>query len=225
MQTIVFMGNNQKILKFLASLLESEGYLTITSGFDKEVLDIMESIKVDIIIVDAALKGVDSVKLIEDLTGFGGKELPLLVMADKSTVAACQESALLAESRPGYLCKPVVPEDLPAKVRQLLREKRDSSGSMLMGNVSLDAAASIVKTENTAVSLSRKEFAILQKLLTKPHHIFTREEILHAAWGVETDADARTVDVHIKRLRSKLEGLADVQIGTVRGVGYKAWVG
>lgn len=224
MKTIVLMGNNSKILEFFSRLLQREGYMTLQTGFDSEVLELLETIKADMLIVDAAIKGVDSARLIEDALIQQQSDLPTLILADKDVITRCQGNPTLADKLPGFISKPICPEELVPRVHQLFQDRLEGRQPSVMGSISLDTNSGVVRTAGATIPLSRKEFAILQKLLSKPHHIFTREEILETAWGSESDTDIRTVDVHIKRLRNKLAEIGELRIGTVRGVGYKAWV-
>lgn len=93
---------------------------------------------------------------------------------------------------------------------------------MTVGSVILDYDALTVDLHGTIMDLPLKEFYLLFKLLSSPNHIFTRLELMDEIWGMDSDADERTVDSHIKKLRRKFETIEDFELVTVRGLGYKA---
>ena len=104
----------------------------------------------------------------------------------------------------------------------LRRSKSASSRKLTVGNTTLDYDTLTVRTPEGETTLPQKEFQLLYKLLSDPGHIFTRLQIMDDIWGMDSETDAHTVDVHINRLRDRFRGSDSFEIVTVRGLGYKA---
>ena len=122
-----------------------------------------------------------------------------------------------------YMVKPIDFEELLWRVSALLRRAQIASGHTLeIGGIKLDYDALSVTTEQGTDVLPKKEFQLLFKLLNTPGKTFTRQQLMDDIWGLDSDADERTVDVHIKRLREKFGGFSQFKIVTVRGLGYRA---
>ena len=121
-----------------------------------------------------------------------------------------------------YITKPIDMEELVLRVKALLRRARISQDKKLViGDIILDYDSLEVITPSDEISLPKKEFYLLYKLLSYPKKIFTRQDLLDDIWGYDTEVDERTVDVHIKRLREKFKDFKEFEIVTVRGLGYK----
>jgi len=122
-----------------------------------------------------------------------------------------------------YLTKPVDLDELLLHVQALLRRSQAmTSHQLTIGQTHLDYDSLTVQRGDTLLTLPKKEFFLLFKLLSSPMQIFTRRQLMDEIWGMDAQSDERTVDVHIKRLREKCEIFPDFSIVTVRGLGYKA---
>lgn len=120
------------------------------------------------------------------------------------------------------MTKPVDMDELVLRVKALLRRSKISSDrQIIIGNIVLDYESLEMRTPIETVILPKKEFYLLYKLLSYPKKIFTRQELMDDIWGFESEADERTVDVHIKRLREKFGEVSEFEIVTIRGLGYK----
>ena len=121
-----------------------------------------------------------------------------------------------------YMTKPVDLEELVLRVRALLRRSRIYSENQIrIGEVTLDYNTLEVRLPGETVVLPQKEFYLLYKLFSYPNRIFTRQELMDEIWGFDSETSPRTVDVHIKRLRERFEQIPDMEISTIRGLGYK----
>ncbi len=121
------------------------------------------------------------------------------------------------------MVKPIDMDELVLRVVALLRRARISVEQQVrIGDIVLDAAKFELRQNGQEHALPRKEFQVLFKLLSSPGKIFTRQELLDEFWGLDSEVDERTVDVHIKRLRDKFAHQSEFEIVTVRGLGYKA---
>jgi DNA-binding response OmpR family regulator len=122
-----------------------------------------------------------------------------------------------------YMIKPIRLQELLLRVQALLRRSQIAADKKLtFGRIQLDYDALSVKIGNEELDLPPKEFYLLFKLLNYPGRIFTRLEIMDEIWGMDTEADERTIDAHIKKLRRKFEDYPDFELVTIRGIGYKA---
>jgi len=122
-----------------------------------------------------------------------------------------------------YMVKPINIDEMLLRINALLRRSKISTEHRLeVGDVVLDYDTLSVQSANETIILPKKEFMLLFKLMSYPKKIFTRQQLMDEIWGLDTETDERTVDVHIKRLREKLSDIKEFEILTVRGLGYKA---
>jgi DNA-binding response OmpR family regulator len=121
------------------------------------------------------------------------------------------------------LVKPFDPMELVMRVKALIKRYRIASSQIVqVGNVTVDRQSFEVKVGGERLTLPLKEFELLYKMAAYAGQIFTRTQLIEQIWGVDYEGDERTVDVHIKRLRERLQGLTDqVSITTIRGLGYR----
>ena len=121
-----------------------------------------------------------------------------------------------------YMVKPVDMEEMILRVQVLLKRAQSTNEKKIkIGDVILDYKQLSITKNGKEYNLAQKEFYLLYKLLSTPNTIFTRQDLIEEIWGLESDSDYRTVDVHIKRIREKLKDINEFEILTVRGLGYK----
>ena len=135
------------------------------------------------------------------------------------------DALMIAEETTGQqsVTKPVDMEEMILRVEALLRRcKIVNTRTITIGNTKLDFDTLMVHTENVQIELRKKEFELLEKMLSSPMKIFTRQALMDDIWGYDSESASRTVDAHIKRLRAKLKDVNDFEIETIRGLGYKA---
>ena len=114
-------------------------------------------------------------------------------------------------------------EEMLHRVSAILRRSRLANEKIIdIGNTRVDYNNLTVSSGDITVELTKKEFQLLFKLLSSPNRIFTRSQLMDDIWGYDSESDERTVDVHIRRIREKLENIKDFEVVTVRGLGYKA---
>lgn len=122
-----------------------------------------------------------------------------------------------------YMVKPIEFEEMLLRVSAILRRSRLANEKIIdIGNTRVDYNNLTVSSGDITVKLTKKEFQLLFKLLSSPNRIFTRSQLMDDIWGYDSESDERTVDVHIRRIREKLENIKDFEVVTVRGLGYKA---
>ena len=147
--------------------------------------------------------------------------LPIMLVTARDTIE--DKRTGFTSGADDYLTKPVDLDELLLHVQALLRRSQAmTSHQLTVGQTHLDYDSLTVQRGDTLLTLPKKEFFLLFKLLSSPMQIFTRRQLMDEIWGMDAQSDERTVDVHIKRLREKCEIFPDFSIVTVRGLGYKA---
>ena len=174
--------------------------------------------KPSLVILDLGLPDADGLALFRELRE--KSDVPVLALTARAEEAQKVEG--LESGLDDYVTKPFNPRELVARVRAVLRRASGAIGqrTFAVGNIRLDTARHEVTVGGAAVTLRQKEFELLSYLLSRPGIALTRDKLLEDVWGFAFPGETRTVDVHVKQLRDKLDG-ADTHIETVWGVGYK----
>ena len=220
MFNILVVDDNASIRKLIGVYLEPEGYNVIYASNGVEALNILENSRVDLMIADIMMPKMDGYTLTEELRA-AYYDMPILMITAKDTFEDKKKG--FRAGTDDYMVKPINMDEMVLRVDALLRRSKISNEHKLtIGDVELDYDALEVRTPEQAYSLPKKEFYLLFKLLSYPKRIFTRQELMDDIWGMDSDADERTVDGHIKKLRKKFVGLKEFDIVTIRGLGYKA---
>ncbi len=217
---ILLVDDEPDILDFIGYNLKKEGYLVVTALDGYEAVAKAREHLPHLVILDVMMPGMDGIETCEKL-----KEIPAL----KNTIitfltARNEDYSQLAGFGAGaddYIAKPIKPSLLISRVKALLRRYRpeDSSDETeTAGGLRIDREQYVVWRNNQKVTLPRKEFELLDLLVSKPGKVFTREEIFLSVWGSEVIVGERTIDVHIRKLREKI---GESYINTIKGVGYK----
>ena len=219
---IYLLEDDSSIRELVAYTLTNT--LMPTAGFERpsELRAALEREVPALVILDIMLPEEDGISVLRSLRESPRTEkLPVMMLTAKST--EYDKVIGLDCGADDYLTKPFGMMELVARARALLRrtEPAEKHGAALCcGELTLDAAKHLVTVDGAAVELTRKEFDLLQLLMSHPRQVFTRDRLLTQIWGYEFDGESRTVDVHIRTLRQKL-GTAGRCIETVRGVGYR----
>lgn len=217
---ILIVEDDKNLRKLMTTYLKRNGYETHEATNGVEALEIMDVNYVDLIISDIMMKEMDGYELTKSLRD-ANYTIPILLVTAKSTIADKKEGFLLGAD--DYMVKPINMEELLLRVKVLLkRANAANEKKLIIGNLILDYRQISVIYKGKNYQLAQKEFQLLYKLLSTPDTIFTRQELIEEIWGLESESDFRTVDVHIKRIREKLEDVKEFEIITIRGIGYKA---
>lgn len=220
MNTILIVEDDLELANLFKSILERSNYEVIVANNGQEALDIIEKIYVDLIITDIMMPVMDGYDLIESLR-VTGSEVPILVTTAKDSFEDKKISFRLGID--DYMVKPIDVNEMILRVEALLRRSRIANSQILtVGNTTLNQDNFSVTVDNDISHLPQKEFLLVQKLLSYPDKIFTRQQLMDQIWGLDSQTDERTIDVHIKRLRDRFEFNEDFKIATIRGLGYKA---
>jgi two-component system OmpR family response regulator len=217
---ILVVEDDANLRKLMATVLKQNGYNPLCAEDGAVALEILEHEHVDLIISDIMMPNIDGYELISTLRG-ANNNLPILLVTAKESFADKQKGFLIGTD--DYMVKPIDLNEMILRVGALLRRSQIANEHKLtVGDVLLDYNTLTVSRDGVDTVLPPKEFYLLFKLLSYPRQIFTRQQLMDEIWGMDSEADERTVDVHIKRLRERFSHFPEFEIVTVRGLGYKA---
>lgn len=220
MNRILLVEDDERLQQLYRSVLERAGFLVFAVANGTEALKRLESTQVDVIITDIMMPVMDGYELLENLRS-SRIETPVLIITAKADFEDKKKGFQLGTD--DYMTKPVDVNEMVLRVEALLRRaKINHSHQLNIGQTSLNQETYEVIKQDQAILLPQKEFQLLYKLLSYPNKIFTRQQLMDDIWGLDTNTEERTIDVHIKRLRTRFIENDDFQIMTVRGLGYKA---
>lgn len=220
MFNILVVEDDKNLRKLVTTCLKRENYQTYEATNGVEALEMMDKQFIDLIVTDIMMPEMDGYELTKELRN-AKYNVPILVITAKSTLQDKKEGFLAGAD--DYMVKPIDIEELVLRVKALLkRSNRVNEKKIKIGDLVLDYNQLSVQKGEKSYQLAQKEFYLLYKLLGTPNTIFTRQELIEEIWGLENESEFRTVDVHIKRIREKLEDVDEFEIVTVRGIGYKS---
>jgi two-component system response regulator MtrA len=218
---VLVVDDDTALSEMIGIVLRSEGFEPVFCADGDEALDIFRASQPDLVLLDLMLPGKDGTEVCRLIRAESGVPIVMLTAkADTVDVVLGLESGA-----DDYIAKPFKPKELIARVRARLRRSDEPAPEHLrIGDLSIDVTGHRVTRDGASISLTPLEFDLLVALARKPWQVFTREVLLERVWGYRHAADTRLVNVHVQRLRSKIE--ADPErpeiVVTVRGVGYKA---
>ncbi|MBX9879877.1 MAG: response regulator transcription factor [Candidatus Obscuribacterales bacterium] len=227
MKTILIVDDEQAIASSIQYVLSQEGFNTMLAHDGRQALDLIGSSKPDLIILDLMMPSMDGYEVCRRVRAFDQKTPILMLTARTSEIDAVVGLELGAND---YIAKPVRLRELVARVKANLRDSdfgkevvRGANRSINMGDLFIDLDSRTVRVGTREVELTYKEFELLVALARQPNRVFTRDQLFAQAWGSDFLGESRTVDVHIRYLREKLESNPShpKHILTVRGVGYR----
>lgn len=220
---ILVADDNPSIQKLVRLYLEDEGYAVIIAGDGPTALEEFTSREPDLVILDIMLPGCDGWEVSRRMRSVD--PVPIIML---SALSEDHDKILGLElGADDYVTKPFNPRELMARVRAVLRRAGargpEGAETLEFPGLYIDRSSYRVTTDAGPVQLTARELEILWALANEPERVFTRENILNLVWGYDTLVDERTVDTHIKRIRSKLPDESEVpwQIETIWGVGYR----
>jgi len=216
---ILVVEDDKNLRKLIKTCLSKNGYVTYEATNGIEALDIIDENYVDLIISDIMMKEMDGYELTKELRE-AKYDTPILLITAKSNIEDKKEGFLLGAD--DYMVKPIDIEEMLLRVKVLLRRAKVANEKKIeIGNFIIDYKQLSVKYKEIEYQLTQKEFYLLYKFISTPNVIFTRQELMEEIWGLDSESDYRTVDVHIKRIREKLSEISEFEIITIRGIGYK----
>ncbi|WP_340032823.1 response regulator transcription factor [Paenibacillus sp. FSL K6-1122] len=218
MNTILVVDDDSHIRKLIRIYLEKNQFSVLEAPDGQEALDILSHTKVDLAIVDVMMPRIDGIELTEDIRSY--LDIPILMVTAKGE--SKDKVRGFNAGSDDYLVKPFDPVELILRVKSLLKRYNKSSSNMIqISGVTIDLGNLMVVSDGQTIELKKKECELLFSLASSPGKIFTRTQLIDDIWGIDYEGDERTVDVHIKRLRERLEHVPELVISTIRGLGYR----
>ena len=218
---MLVVDDDPALAEMLGIVLRTEGFEPSFVADGDRALAAFRSTKPDLVLLDLMLPGTDGLDVCRQIRSESGTPIVMLT-ARSDTVDVVLGLECGADD---YIVKPFKPKELIARMRARLRRNDTQSAEMLtIGDLTIDVAGHVVSRDGEPIALTPLEFDLLAALARKPGHVFTREQLLEQVWGYRHAADTRLVNVHVQRLRAKIEHDPErpVLVVTVRGVGYKA---
>lgn len=218
---VLVVDDDTALAEMLGIVLRSEGLEPVFCANGNDALATFRSARPDIVLLDVMLPGKDGITVCREIRTESGVPIVMLTArTDTLDVVIGLESGA-----DDYVVKPFKPKELVARVRARLRRTDEpGAASLAINDVTIDVAGHRVTRAGASVNLTPLEFDLLVALARRPWQVFTRDQLLEQVWGYRHAADTRLVNVHVQRLRSKIEKDPENPeiVVTVRGVGYKA---
>ncbi|MDN5559926.1 MAG: response regulator transcription factor [Ruaniaceae bacterium] len=221
--TILVVDDDTALAEMIGIVLESEGFAVAYCADGTHALQVFHETRPDLVLLDLMLPGIDGVEVCRRIRR--ESDVPIIMLtarADTPDVVVGLEAGA-----DDYVPKPFKPQELVARIRtRLRRTEDDSDGKLFVGDVSIDVTSHEVRRGDELIALTPLEFELLVALASKPKQVFSREELLEKVWGYRHSADTRLVNVHVQRLRAKVEKDPESPevVVTVRGIGYRAGI-
>lgn len=220
-QKILIVDDDPHIAELISLYLEKEGYETTEVHDGRESLKAAASLQPALILLDLMLPGMDGYQVCAELRK--SSNVPIIMLTAKGETF--DKVLGLELGADDYIVKPFEPKELVARVKAVLRryevKKPDDAKILRFPNLEINISNYSVTYHGKGIELPPKEFELLYYLAEHPNRVFTREQLLDGIWGYEYVGDTRTVDVHVKRIREKLNQDDEWGILTVWSVGYK----
>jgi two-component system, OmpR family, response regulator MtrA len=218
---ILVVDDDAPLAEMLTIVLRQEGFESMMCARGDYAMDEFRAYKPDLVLLDLMLPGKDGIDVCKEIRAESG--VPIVMLTAKSDTI---DVVLGLESgADDYIVKPFKPKELVARIRARVRRLDSPSPEALsIGDLEIDVAGHSVTRNGAPINLTPLEFDLLVCLARKPWQVFSREVLLEQVWGYRHAADTRLVNVHVQRLRSKVEHDPENPeiVVTVRGVGYKA---
>jgi two-component system response regulator MtrA len=218
---VLVVDDDPALAEMLTIVLRGEGFDTAVVGDGTRALPAVRDLKPDVVLLDLMLPGMNGIDVCRAIRTESG--VPIVMLTAKTDTV---DIVLGLESgADDYVVKPFKPKELVARIRARVRRvETEPAEQLAIGDVTIDVPAHQVIREGEQIALTPLEFDLLVALARKPRQVFTREVLLEQVWGYRHAADTRLVNVHVQRLRSKVERDPEHPevVLTVRGVGYKA---
>lgn len=217
---IMVVEDDVNTQKLMHAVLSQSGYEPVPARDGVEALSLLDRKHIDLIVLDVMMPRMDGLALTREIRA-ARNNIPILMVSAKELPADKRRGFLSGTD--DYMVKPVDEEEMLLRIAALLRRSRIADEhTIAVGATALDYDALTLADPRGKQVLPPKEFMLLFKLLSYQDKIFTRRQLMDEIWDMESETDERTVDVHINRLRERLRENPDIELVTVRGLGYKA---
>ena len=219
MFNILVVEDDPKITNLYQTILKINKYNPFIANNGQAALDVLDKEYIDLIITDVMMPEMDGFELTKILRE-NGYYIPILIITARESFQDKEKGFLLGTD--DYMTKPINWEEMLLRIGALLRRANMVNERIITcGATIIDLDSRTVNQGKEVITLPLKEFNLLYKLISYPNKIFTRQQLMDEIWGMDSESDERTVDVHINRLRERFKNCSDFEIVTVRGLGYK----
>ncbi|MBL3698908.1 MtrAB system response regulator MtrA [Leucobacter luti] len=218
---ILVVDDDRALAEMLGMVLQGESFETDFAFDGTDAIEKFRETRPDLVLLDVMLPGLDGIEVAEKIRAESGT--PIIMLTARTDTRDVVRG--LEAGADDYVVKPFNPVELIARIRARLREpQQEATETLRIGDLAIDVAAHEVRRGPQVIPLTPLEFDLLAILARKPQQVFTREVLLEKVWGYQYKADTRLVNVHVQRLRAKIEQDPDhpTIVTTVRGVGYRA---
>ena len=218
---ILVVDDDAAISEMIGIVLRGEGYEPQFAADGADALNLFRSMRPDLVLLDLMLPGIDGIQVCSTIRAESG--VPIIMLTAKGETTDVVKG--LESGADDYVVKPFNPKELVARIKTRLRPVLpETTDTVAIGDLVIDVQGHEVRRGGEKISLTPLEFQLLLALAVKPQQVFTREMLLEQVWGYHYKADTRLVNVHVQRLRAKVEHDPDNPriVMTVRGVGYRA---
>ena len=222
---ILIVDDDLNICELLRLYIEKEGFEAAIANDGETALELFESFGPDLIVLDIMLPGLDGWQVCREIRNNRKSTCPIIFLTAKGEVF--DRVLGLDLGADDYVVKPFETKEVMARIHAVLRRagekaKQDENKEVSFDKLVINLTNYELKVDGVQVDTPPKEMELIYHLASNPNRVFTRDQLLDEVWGFDYYGDSRTVDVHVKRLREKLEGVSDQwTLKTVWGVGYK----
>lgn len=222
MTTVLVVEDEKSLLEPLVYLLEKEGFTVAGVENGSDALKVFAKVKPDIVLLDLMLPGMSGTEICREIRAHSS--VPIIMLTAKD--GEVDKVVGLELGADDYITKPYSTRELLARMKAVLRRGstgREAPTILEAGQIRLDSERHKVTVDGTTVTLPLKEFELLEYFMENLNRVLTRGQIIDRVWGANYYGDTKTLDVHVKRIRSKIEpdAASPVHLVTVRGLGYK----
>ena len=220
MARVLVVDDDQALSEMLGIVLRAEGYEALFCDDGSKAQGIFKETKPDLVLLDLMLPGIDGIEVCKRIRSESG--VPIVMLTARGDTLDVVKG--LESGADDYIVKPFKPKELVARIKARLRKEDLKAELLSLADLTIDVVGHSVKRDGKEISLTPLEFDLLLALARKPWQVYTREQLLTDVWHYRNPADTRLVNVHVQRLRSKVEHDPENPqiVMTVRGVGYKA---
>jgi len=220
MARVLVVDDDQALSEMLGIVLRAEGYDALFCDDGSKAQGIFKETKPDLVLLDLMLPGIDGIEVCKRIRSESG--VPIVMLTARGDTLDVVKG--LESGADDYIVKPFKPKELVARIKARLRKEDVKAEQIALADLTIDVIGHSVKRDGKEISLTPLEFDLLLALARKPWQVYTREQLLTDVWHYRNPADTRLVNVHVQRLRSKVEHDPENPqiVMTVRGVGYKA---
>lgn len=217
---ILVVEDDRALRELFCTVLSKNGFVYYEARDGADAWDVLEKQYIDLVVTDIMMPNMDGFEFVRSLRG-NGLNMPVLIITAKDSFEDMQSGFLAGTD--DYMVKPVNVNEMILRINALLKRAQIVNEKKIKfenAELRYDDLTVIVDVERSV--LPQKEFYILYKLLSNPNRVFTKQQIMDEIWGMDTESDPHTLDVHISRLRERFKDNAQFEIVTIRGLGYKA---